>query len=519
VIVGAFGLLTVFFTGQFPPFSNPNELSRLEMIYAVVEDGTFAIDHAISVLGDQEDKAASGGHFYSNKAPGLALAAIPVYRLLRIFIPRPGSPSDLIFVLLRILVVSSVCTIALARFQARLESLPGAPLVTFAAAFGTPFLFYSRTFFSHAWTASLLFLAWDLTARAEDEEHVRRVASFPLAAGFLAMWATISEYPVAVVGLLLAVRASSRRSWGRLALFAAGAAFPLLLLGAYNAVCFGSPLVVSSAREASAHYAGLGWREHFGFGLPSAAVAWRYLVDPSRGLLLYSPFLLWLVPGFWRWWRSGIRRPDAAFALSAVAVYFVFLTGYTNWHAGWALGNRYLLPVLLLAALALPNALEGAVSRSLFLAASIYSAAVHFVLTVSWPHFPPDLAWPVGAGALWFLSHGWAAPSLLSAAGVLALLLPALVTLAAVAVAARSLRLSASRQVLGALVGLVLAGGAALYRPDLTFGARLWRAAIFGAYSGRDPSRHELREVALSAQTPAERRQALGAWRAYGPRR
>ena len=34
--------------------------------------------------------------------------------------------------------------------------------MTFAVAFGTPFLFYARSFFAHAWTASLLFLAWDL---------------------------------------------------------------------------------------------------------------------------------------------------------------------------------------------------------------------------------------------------------------------------------------------------------------------------------------------------------------------
>jgi hypothetical protein len=519
LIVGAFALLSVFFTGQFPPFVNPNELSRFEMVYAAVEDGTFTIDHAISVLGDHEDKAASQGHFYSNKAPGLALAAIPVYRLLRIFLPRPASASDPIFLLLRILVVSSVCAIALARFQVRLEPLPAAPLVAFAAAFGTPFLFYSRTFFSHAWTASLLFLAWDLLVRAEDSEHVRRVTALPLAAGFLAMWATISEYPVAVVGVLLALRASSRKSWNRLALFAAGAAVPLLLLGVYNSVCFGSPFVVSSAREASANYAGLGWQEHFGFGLPSAVVAWRYLLDSNRGLLISSPFFLWVAPGFWRWWRSGARRADALLALSATALYFVLLTGYSNWHAGWSLGNRYLLPVLFFSALALPYALDRPVSRSLFLGAAFFSVGVHFVLTLSWPHFPPDLVWPVGTGAAWFLARGWTAPNVASAGRVLSLLLPALVTLAAAAVAVRSSRLSVSRQVAGVLIGLALAGGAVLYRPEPAYGARLWRAAVFGAYSGLDPSRRELREVVLSARTAAERRQAMGAWRLYGSRR
>src|SRR5713101_3690101 len=147
------------------------------MIYAAVEDGTFAIDHAISVLGDQEDKAASGGHFYSNKAPGLAFAAIPVYRLLRFFFPRPDSPTAPIFVLLRLLTVSLVCVVALARFGRRLALRPEwvsvAPLVTFGVGFGTPFLYYARSFFGHAWTASLLFLAWDALSELGDAAPAR----------------------------------------------------------------------------------------------------------------------------------------------------------------------------------------------------------------------------------------------------------------------------------------------------------------------------------------------------------
>ena len=73
-VTGGLALLTVLFTGAFPPFANPNELSRLETVYAIVEQGTFRIDGALQVLGDHEDKAVSGGHFYSNKAPGLAFA-------------------------------------------------------------------------------------------------------------------------------------------------------------------------------------------------------------------------------------------------------------------------------------------------------------------------------------------------------------------------------------------------------------------------------------------------------------
>ena len=139
-VVGAFAFLCAYFTGFFPPFFNPNELSRLQTVVAFVESGTFAIDGELAALGDHEDKASSGGHLYSNKAPGLAFAAIPVYRLLRFFLPRPDSPTAPIFVLLRLLTVSLACVVALARFGRRLALRPGwvsvAPLVTLT--FSTP---------------------------------------------------------------------------------------------------------------------------------------------------------------------------------------------------------------------------------------------------------------------------------------------------------------------------------------------------------------------------------------------
>ena len=70
LVVAAFAFTCAWFTGFYPP---------------------FAIDSQLAVLGDHEDKAAAGGRLYSNKAPGLAFAAIPIYRLLRFAFPAPDS--------------------------------------------------------------------------------------------------------------------------------------------------------------------------------------------------------------------------------------------------------------------------------------------------------------------------------------------------------------------------------------------------------------------------------------------
>ena len=55
--VAVFAFLTVYFTGSFPPFANPNELSRLETVYAFVELGTFQIDRAIPAVQNRGNEA------------------------------------------------------------------------------------------------------------------------------------------------------------------------------------------------------------------------------------------------------------------------------------------------------------------------------------------------------------------------------------------------------------------------------------------------------------------------------
>lgn len=529
LVVGAFLLFCAYFSGFFPPFFNPNELSRFQTVVAFVETGSFAIDGQLAALGDHEDKAAAGGRLYSNKAPGLSLAAIPVYALLRIVLPRPESPTAFIFVLLRFLTVSLVCVLALGRFARRLSLRPEwssvAPLVTFAVGFGTPYLYYARSFFGHAWTAALLFLAWDALSESETGTRVRRRDLTGALAGLLAGWAAISEYTMAPVALALAVRAafppSGEGRARRVLLFAAGASVPLGLVLAYQAACFGSPFVLSYAREAFPAYAELAGRRFLGFGLPDPKVALSYFFHPARGILLFSPFFFWAGPGFVRWLRSKRDRRDGVFAITASAAAFLLLAGYPNWHGGWSFGSRYLLPLLFLTAASLPFALGSSLSRGFFAAGVVFSAGVHVLATLSWPNFPLDFAFPPATASAWFLARGWVAPNLGTALGFappLALLIPV-----AAAAGVLVLALAAARPISpGAPVAVIL--GALplviclLRPPDISYPARLLRAAIYGDYSGLDAGREELRKVVDSATTPLERRQAQAAWASSGPR-
>src|SRR5579863_1122233 len=74
-----------------------NQNSRFDLVRAVVEQGTLRIDDYQENTGD---KAFANGHYYSDKAPGLALLAVPVALvarpLLRALNVDPASPRGLL---------------------------------------------------------------------------------------------------------------------------------------------------------------------------------------------------------------------------------------------------------------------------------------------------------------------------------------------------------------------------------------------------------------------------------------
>ena len=65
-----------------------NENSHMDLVRAMVDQRTLAIDTYHQNTGD---KAKVGGHYYSDKAPGLSVAAIPAYLLAK---PLQGRTSE-----------------------------------------------------------------------------------------------------------------------------------------------------------------------------------------------------------------------------------------------------------------------------------------------------------------------------------------------------------------------------------------------------------------------------------------
>ncbi|HYK41859.1 MAG TPA: hypothetical protein VE007_05665, partial [Thermoanaerobaculia bacterium] len=127
VVLAAFTFVSIFCVNLFPRrpagefAQSPNELSRYELVVSIVDRGSFSIGPELARFGDHEDKSVYAGRFYSNKAPGLSLAAVPAYAGVRLFTgpAGPGNAST-VFFLLRLLTVTAASIAALFVFSRRL---------------------------------------------------------------------------------------------------------------------------------------------------------------------------------------------------------------------------------------------------------------------------------------------------------------------------------------------------------------------------------------------------------------
>ncbi len=322
--------------------------------YALVRalaSGRAEIDADLATTGDV---SYWHGHYYSTKAPGLAVASLPLYvPLERAGLWPHDRRAQLWLLTLWTAVTSAVLLILLVRRVAdRLE--PGSGL--FAAlglAVASMVLPFSTLLFSHITGALLVFAAFALLLRNRDSE---RRAAMGLAAGALAGAAVLVEYQTALAGVILvayAAATAARRLRGA-ALYAVGFAAGIAPLAAYNWWAFGSPTHMSvvnavSERGASghdeigAHAAGL-----LGITQPSLAVLEDLLLE-DRGLLLTTPIVAAAFAGVVLLWFRG-RRAEAGTIAAVVVAYFVYNAGVTTPFGGpfggESPGPRYLITTL-----------------------------------------------------------------------------------------------------------------------------------------------------------------------------
>ena len=140
-----------------------NQNSRFALVRAIVEEHTLRIDRTGLWDGRvvTRDFARRDGHAYSDKAPGLALAAVPAVALAELFVAEPASRRG-------ITLLSYVATLVTAALPTALVALGVFWIATalgttsggaaFAAAtfgLGTPAWCYATVLYGHALSTSV----------------------------------------------------------------------------------------------------------------------------------------------------------------------------------------------------------------------------------------------------------------------------------------------------------------------------------------------------------------------------
>jgi len=392
VAVVAFGVYAYFFGG-----SGFNQNATLDQARAIVEKRTLAITE---YAGNTADLSEFRGRLYPNKAPGTSfLAVIPylmLYPLERAAGADVGTPPVLTLNLYIVTVI--VCgllgaLIAAAMYVAAIQrgaSRQRAVAVALLTAFGTPLFAYSTLLFLHVPSAAFLLLAW-LAVFDPERPH-------PFVAGLAAGIAGLTNYlciPAALIlGLALLVRSSGRRR--DLLRYVAGGLPGALLLFWYHYRAFGGPFSLPIETENPAF---LDEGAFLGImNLPRADALWGVTFSPYRGLFFLSPILLLALVGLFRM-RS---RPEAVTIAAVTAFFLLFNTSFNGWHGGYAIGPRYLTPIIPLLAIGLVYVPWRAVIGVL----GAVSIAMNFIATAVDPQPPDSVMNPIRDYALPLLLAG-----------------------------------------------------------------------------------------------------------------
>ncbi|HSS03109.1 MAG TPA: hypothetical protein VLM79_38870 [Kofleriaceae bacterium] len=211
--LAAIAVVYLYVFPYFPRIHSANELPRAYLVKAIVADHTFAIDRGVAAWGTTADVSPSGGHQYSNKAPGASLLAVPAYAAVRAVAGEPSLAAT-------IWICRTVAGIApmlaflwlLWGFLVRFAPDPNIRrLVLLAYALGSLAMTYSILFYSHQLGAICAASAWILALDVVDGRRGRLAMA---AAGFLAGAAPLADYQAAFAVVPVAVHVLARL-WSR----------------------------------------------------------------------------------------------------------------------------------------------------------------------------------------------------------------------------------------------------------------------------------------------------------------
>lgn len=357
--------------------TSSNDGSHYALVRAMSVEGRFVIDTYVDYTG-HNDYSSRNGHYYTDRPPGTALMAVPLY-LSGNILPKPiellsrsianGENPRLVYALMLLPLVGAGVAVVL-YYLLRFYGLSNfASLTTsLAFAFGTVYWKYGSEMFSHAPSGLLILGGFALAARVVRQKRL----DWPMALllGFVLGFSIVVEYSNAIFFIMilgyiaLGLNASllkPGRWWIPVIALCVGIGLPIAFLMWYNTVNFGGPFTTSYAFLANPAYYN---RRQFSttFAGPLAAglpgMLW-YGFDAARvdnqGIFLLMPITFVALPGLWPYFKR--YRNESILALALFVIHLVLFAKHIAFSDGTRDG-RYLVPFLPLLFIPLGFALE-----------------------------------------------------------------------------------------------------------------------------------------------------------------
>jgi hypothetical protein len=411
-----------------------NQASHYDLIRSLDKGGTTIDAHQANT----GDKVFYRNHWYSARAPGLALFALPFYDTLNLVnadawareSPALRNDDEMVYLIgLWGNVLPGLLLLVLVwRVSERFQPGYGAAAAV-ALGLGTMVLPLSTLLFSHIFTAFLGFAAFALMLRERDGPPRAMLLGL---AGLAMGYAVASEYPLFFVAVVLGLYLLSRRDAltpvavvRRAGAYIAGGIAGIVPLLLYNHYAFRSWTHLAYSDVPRQH------KGFFGIGLPSVKVLATLLFD-SRGLFTLSPVLLMGAIGTVLLYRRSWRAE--ALTIGGVCLcYLGYNSGYYLPFGGGFMGPRFLTTMLPFLAVPLGIAFKRFPGPTIALAAISITTTVIATIThpltgyeteaVVWARYLREGLFQPTIASAYGLGRGWGAiwPFLLAAGGAVLL--------------------------------------------------------------------------------------------------
>jgi len=412
-------LCYLLFFPYYPKLHSANELSRLYLVYALVDDKDVEITKYIRKYGDINDKSKVAESYFSDKPPGTAFVSLLPVSIARVLGFKQAIKRDMwlcrlfsgilpVFLLLLLLMKE------MKQLEVKQETRT---IFLLLAGLGTVLFPYAILFYGHGLVAFLVFASFYLACTPSPLKA--------LSLGFTSSLSVATEYQSALYILpsFVLFCASLRHRKSLIFFFLLGAFPPLMSLLLYHTYAFGSPFRTGYSFVSNPFFASVHAQGFVGVKYPRLQPLLGSLFYPSKGLLFFSPAL---VLGFFGlpFYLKSVSKAVFFHRICLIVLPIIFVSSMVYWDGGWTVSQRHLTP--LVPFLITPSALlfeNSKVARLASFGLVLASIGMISVSTIVFPHMPEYFTNPFHDLILPLLQKGRMVKTLVCSAKTLALVM------------------------------------------------------------------------------------------------